>query len=331
MGWAKINLQKYVSEVKNNMQLSLPDEIIAKDLLLTLLLAEFEKEGGIFKQLVFKGGTLLSRNYLRYHRFSEDLDFVHKDSGRLREFTRKQRERKIKEFIDLFVPQLKKAADALGLDFSTERSNTRYCTILHGRAVYIFRIYYEKNRYIKIEINFVEKIFNPPIEISVKAITDFFDSKELLFILNLEINNFRILSYPLEEIILEKYRALLTRPSLKERDLFDLFLIPHSLQVKIEKAVEKIKSSSLIKRKLEPLVNSKLEKLKKEEFFQSEEAIADLAIINYDPESFETFKKKIKPILIEICERFLKQEKNERPQPASFTSPTKAGLKQGDS
>ena len=96
MGWKKINLNKYVAEVKKNMQLDISDEIIAKDLLLTLILAEFQKERGIFNQLIFKGGTLLSRNYLNYHRFSEDLDFVHKDSNILRKLTRNKRERKIK-------------------------------------------------------------------------------------------------------------------------------------------------------------------------------------------------------------------------------------------
>ena len=44
------------------------EEIIEKDLLLTLILAEFEKHKGIFNDLIFKGGTLLSRNYLKYHR-----------------------------------------------------------------------------------------------------------------------------------------------------------------------------------------------------------------------------------------------------------------------
>src|SRR3989338_8353717 len=95
MAFEKINLAKYTAEVKRNMKLEMPDEIIVKDLLLTLILAEFEKHAGIFKQLIFKGGTLLARNYLQYHRFSEDLDFVHKESNILRDLARKQRERGI--------------------------------------------------------------------------------------------------------------------------------------------------------------------------------------------------------------------------------------------
>lgn len=300
----QINLNKYIGEVKRNLQLEVSDDIIEKDLLLTFILAEFEKSG-LGKELIFKGGTLLSRNYLNYHRFSEDLDFVCTHANELRDLKRKTREKKIKQFIDSFVPELEKITNFLGLEFSRDRRNTRFCTILHGRTVYIFRIYYAKTRYIKIEINFVEKIMYPPQEVSVKAITDFFDSKELLFSLGLKIENFTVLSYLIEEIILEKYRCILTRNELKERDLFDLFLITDALKVNITQVVEKIKSSSLIKRNLKQNITDKLSLLQKNEFFKSDEKIEDLAIVKYNPEEFEQFKEKIKPKLIEICERFL--------------------------
>ncbi len=309
MGWKKINIRKYVAEVRKNLNLDISDEIIAKDLVLTLILAEFEREKGIFNDLIFKGGTLLSRNFLKYHRFSEDLDFVHKDSNKLRTLTRNQRERQIKKFIDIFTPALKKVSDVLDLDFNVDRSNRKYCTILSGRTVYIFRLYYNANNYVKVEINFIEKMFNKPKEVSVKAITDFFDSKELMFILGLNIDNFNVLSYPINEIILEKYRALLTRPSLKERDLFDLFLIKNSLDVDIDKVVEKIQSCSLIKKELRKLIIDNLEFLNNNEFFKSNENIDDLAIIKYDKVGYEKFKIKIKPILVDVCKVFVRLDK----------------------
>lgn len=308
MGWSKINIPKYVAEVKRGMGINIPDDIIEKDLLLTLILAEFEKEKGVFNELIFKGGTLLSRNYLNYHRFSEDLDFVYINSDELRVLTRNQRERRIKTFIDFFVPQLKKTADTLGLDFSTDRSNTKYCSILSGRAVYVFRVYYSSNNYIKIEINFVEKLFYKPIELSVKAITDFFDSKELFFALGIELKNFSVLSYSIDEIILEKYRALLTRPRLKERDLFDLFLIKNSLEADVENVIVKIKNASLIKKELDKIINHNLQLLKSHNFFDSDEIIEDLAIVKYDQKSFKLFKEKIQDVLIRVCESFYKQQ-----------------------
>lgn len=300
-----INLSRYIAEVKRNLNLIAADEIIEKDLLLTLILAEFEKRGA-GQELIFKGGTLLSRNYLQYHRFSEDLDFIHRNSSEWRELSRKQRKKKIKLFIAVFVLKLQEVAEALGLKFSTDKSDTKFCTILHGRAVYIFRIYYSEKSHLRIEINFVEKMINPPVEVSVKALTDFFDSRELLFTLGLSIKNFRVLSYPLEEIILEKYRAILTRKELKERDLFDLFLIKDSLKVDPIHIVEKIKNSSLIKRELGKIISNKLALLERGEFFKSEERIEDLAIVRYNPAELEVFKEKIRPILLEVCALFLR-------------------------
>ncbi len=300
-----INLSRYIAEVKRNLSLTVSDEIIEKDLLLTLILAEFQKKG-LGKELVFKGGTLLSRNFLQYHRFSEDLDFIHRDSHEWRELSRKQREKRIKQFIDDFVFRLHEVTEALGLTFSTDKSDTKFCTILHGRVMYIFRVYYAENSAIKIEINFVEKMTYPPKETSIKAITDFFDSQELLFTLGLKIENFKVLSYPLEEIILEKYRAILTRNELKERDLFDLFLIKNSLKADPGQIVEKIRNSSLIKRELGGMISDKLAHLEKGDFFRSEEKIEDLAIVRYNLSEFEAFKEKIKPILINVCTLFLR-------------------------
>lgn len=300
----KININKYTAEVKRNLSINASDEIIEKDLLLTLILAEFEKSG-IGNDLIFKGGTLLARNYLKYHRFSEDLDFVHKDSNKLNHLERSTREKRIKQFIDYFVPELKKVADILELKFSADRSDTKFCTILHGRTVYIFRLYYSENNFIKIEINFIENIIYPPKEISIKAITDFFDSKELMFILGLKIENFKVMSYTLEEIIIEKYRAILTRDKLKERDLFDLFLIKGSLNANVRKITEKIRNSSLIKRNLNKIIGDKLNLIENNKFFISDEKIEYLAIVEYDRSEFEEFKKRITPKLIEICRSFL--------------------------
>jgi predicted nucleotidyltransferase component of viral defense system len=303
----QINLGKYAAEIKKALQINASDEIIEKDLLLTLILAEFEKRK-LGKELVFKGGTLLSRNYLKYHRFSEDLDFVHKDSGKLRGLKRKAREREIKQFIDCFVQELKKLAGSLNMEFSTERNDTKFCTVLHGRAVYTFRLYYSRTRFIKIEINFVEKLVHAPKEVSIKAITDFFDSRELMFTLGLRIENFKVSSYSIEEIILEKYRAVLTRDELKERDLFDLFLIKNSLKAEPRQIVEKIRNSSLIKREVGKIISEKLSLLQRNEFFRSDEKMSDFAIIKYDRKDFDNFKEAIKPKLIDVCQKFLANE-----------------------
>jgi len=306
MGWQEINKSKYIEQLKKGFGLENNEDLLEKDLLLTLILAEFEKSD-LGKELIFKGGTLLSRNYLNYHRFSEDLDFVFKDSTSIRELTRNARERKVKTFLDSFVPKLKEVADILGLDFSTDRSNKKYCRMLSGRVVYTFKIYYSENKFIKVEINFIEKIHSTPESVSVKAITDFFDSKVMLFELGLSSKNFNVLSYSLKEITLEKYRAVLTRKNLQDRDLFDLFLINDSLNADVSEIVEKIKNSALIKKDLTNLMSEKLALLEKDRFFESDEKIEELAVAKYNPKEFEEFKQKIKSKLIEICNKFLEK------------------------
>jgi len=306
MGWQEINIGKYSAEVKKNLNIELSDEIVEKDLVLTLVLAEFEKRD-LGKELIFKGGTLLSRNYLKYHRFSEDLDFVFKDSSKLREMNRSAREKIIKNFIDTFCITLKSICDELGLDFNLDRSNKKYCRIIHPRLVYTFKIYYSEDKFIKVEINFIEKLFYETPEVSVKSITEFFDSKKLLEGLNLTYENFKVKSYSLEEINLEKYRAILTRKHFQERDLFDLFLIKDSLNADVNLILEKIKNSSLIKKDLTKLINEKLVLLQSDKFFESKEKVENLSIIEYNKAEFEEFKQKIKPKLIEICNKFLEK------------------------
>ena len=306
MGWQETNKSKYIEQLKKHFNLANSESILEKDLLLTLILAEFEKLD-LGKELIFKGGTLLSRNYLNYHRFSEDLDFVFKDSNSIRDLPRHARERKVKAFLDIFVPKLKEVADTLGLDFSTDRSNKKYCRMLSGKVVYTFKIYYSDINYIKVEINFIEKVHSAPEKVSVKAITDFFDSKTLLYELGLSYKNFNVLSYSLEEITLEKYRAILTRKYFQERDLFDLFLIKDSLNADMSLIIEKIKNSALIKKDLNNLINEKIVLLQDNRFFESKEKVEHFSIVKYNLKEFEEFKEKIKLKLIEICNKFLEK------------------------
>jgi hypothetical protein len=61
----------------------------------------------------------------------------------------------------------------------------------------------------------------------------------------------------------------------------------------------------LIKKQLKNIIELKLKELKEDRFFTSIEKISDLSIIKYDLEDFDKFKDKIKPILVEICKKFI--------------------------
>jgi len=47
--------------------------------------------------------------------------------------------------------------------------------------------------------------------------------------------------------------------------------------------------------------------LQENKFFESKEKVDTLSIVKYNPEEFEEFKEKIKPKLIEICNKFLEK------------------------
>jgi len=50
---SKINIEQYIYEIKRKMNLEVDDDILKKDLFLTLILAEFEKMN-LGKDLIFK-------------------------------------------------------------------------------------------------------------------------------------------------------------------------------------------------------------------------------------------------------------------------------------
>ena len=86
-----------------------------------------------------------------------------------------------------------------------------------------------------------------------------------------------------------------------------MFLIKDSLNADIKLIVEKIKNSSLIKKDLTNLINEKLVLLQNNKFFESKDKVERLSIVQYNPNEFEEFKEKIKPKLIEICNKFLEK------------------------
>ena len=59
-------------------------------------------------KLVFKGGTLLTKNFLKYHRISEDLDFTHIDCNYIRSLPNKsQVEKQIKDRVLSIIDEVK--------------------------------------------------------------------------------------------------------------------------------------------------------------------------------------------------------------------------------
>lgn len=84
--------------------------IVEKDYYLTIILNNIESF--LSDKLIFKGGTLLNKIHLNYHRLSEDLDFVYYATNGLQ--TRSQRSKAIapiREKMDNFLKLLHLKSD----------------------------------------------------------------------------------------------------------------------------------------------------------------------------------------------------------------------------
>jgi len=165
------NFKKYISYVKTKRKSNIEDQYIEKDYFISLFFSTWQKlksEGKVsnLDKLVFKGGTLLARNYLDYPRISEDIDFTYEKSNDLREINNEnKREKEIKKIIMPIIDDIKLICDDAKFDFETDRTNANYIKVMNSRAVYILTLYYDSlityEKYpIKIEINFLENIIH---------------------------------------------------------------------------------------------------------------------------------------------------------------------------
>ena len=309
----KTNFKKYISYIKDKKKSNIEDYYIEKDYFISLFLSIWQKledEGQVsnLNKLIFKGGTLLIRNFLNYPRISEDIDFTYEKCNNLRKIkSENKREKEIKKIVIQIIDDIKLICDTAKFDFESDRTNLRYIDVRNSRAVYILNIYYNslitgEEIPIKIELNFLEKIIHKPLESKINNIVD-----QDLFLKSIgyDLTNMRINTYPIDEIILEKYRAILTRAGLKERDVFDLFLINKG-QKDVFKTdnnliFEKIVSSFLISHVSKENLLKNCNLLSNSAFGVSADDISPLTLIEIDIREYEKFKNRLYNKLKDIC------------------------------
>ncbi len=305
--------RKYIAYVKEKRRSTIADYYIEKDYFLSLFLSTWHSlkktEKTIhLESLIFKGGTLLVRNYVQYPRISEDLDFTHEDSNELRSIENPNKcEQKIKKRILPILDEIKIICDTAGFDFNTNRKNTRYVMVRNSRAVYVLHFYYNsfitnEEIPIKIEINFLENIMHKCIESRINTIVD---KDTFLKSIGYDLENVTMKIYPLEEIILEKYRAILTRAAVKERDILDLFLIYQRgndvFNVDTNLILKKIQSGVLIAPDLKKNLEKNCQLFNNESFVESNDDISRFTLIDIDNTQYDKFKSHLHEKLKTIC------------------------------
>lgn len=212
-------------------QTGFPLRLLEKDYCITIILSKINE---LSRDLVFKGGTCLSKIYYSYYRLSEDLDFTLKlpvkDATRT---IRRNAIKPIKESIKFFLKNFDMSIE--GLDKAGHNESTQYICYLDYDSVVL-----NKKESIKLEIGLR---FNPLLSVSKHKVNHKFlhpFTKEPLF----DAGSVTCLS--LKELVAEKLRAAATRDVIAARDFYDLdYLLKAGFDFKNKELL------SLFKKKLE--------------------------------------------------------------------------------
>jgi len=187
-------------------------ETIEKDYYLTIILNNIESH--LSDKIVFKGGTLLNKAHLNYHRLSEDLDFTYD----VPLATRRERSKAItpiREKMPDFLKVLQLTSDnpkGEGFNNSTQ---------------YIFKVKYPsiimaRDENIKIEISLRQPPLDKPVHNVIKHFyQDPFTGEDLF-------PSGKVLSLSLNEAVAEKLKAAISRKDVAIRDYYDLCHIAES-------------------------------------------------------------------------------------------------------
>ncbi len=281
-------------------------QLIEKDLYLQALLTKLSKSKYFSENFVFKGGTCLTKAYFGYYRFSEDLDFTWINQKGFEGKSENQIRKMLSKEINKIMEIIEKIAKELDLEFKPVKSDKHYVQLGGSNRFVTFKLWYtpateERKTFIKIQLNFVDKIFHKPKKHKLKAIGS--AQKEELEMEYPEysvytISNPTFYCYDLKEIAAEKIRALLTRRGFKARDIIDLYYLARegaTIPAVKKMAIEKTKFMFKYLKYADNLKNKKFE----EKFKLGEE---ERLMIEETSKGFEKFANKTLKELNELAE-----------------------------
>lgn len=282
--------------------------LIEKDLYLQGLLIELSRSEYFVENFAFKGGTCLTKAYFGYYRFSEDLDFTWINQKAFESKSENQIRKILSQEINKIMQILENASNTLGLDFKPIKSDKRYVQLGGSNRFATFKFWYkpataDKETFIKIQLNFVDKILHTSKKKKLNAIAGEY-KKDIEFLFptqsDLATQSPSFYCYGLKEMAAEKIRALLTRRGFKARDIIDLYMLGkegNTIKSVNEIAFEKIKFMLRYLKYAEHLKNKQFEQSFK---LGTEQAL----IVKQLGKDFERFAEKTLKELNELAEEF---------------------------
>lgn len=281
--------------------------LIEKDLYLQGLLLELAKSEYFVEHFVFKGGTCLTKAYFGYYRFSEDLDFTLIDKKHFEKKSKNQIRKMLSKDINKIMELFESVAKNLELDFKPEKHNKHYVQLGGSNRFATFKFWYkpsnspEKETFVKIQLNFVEKIIHAPKKHMLNAIaTEYKKDVEFLFPKHapMALQSSEFYCYDLKEIASEKIRALLTRRGFKARDIIDLYVLSkNGVTIKSVKAMA-IEKTKFMLRYLKYAEHLKQKRFEKDYELGEEQYL----LIKQPGKDFEEFAKNALKELDELAE-----------------------------
>jgi predicted nucleotidyltransferase component of viral defense system len=162
--------------------------------------------------------------------------------------------------------------------------------------------------FIKIQINFLEKIIFPiKARELIPLINEKSFSKEDMIYYGDFLTFYgkiNIQAYSIEEIVAEKVRSLLTRKAIKSRDAIDLLFISKKFNIDpqdlLKEAKEKLLFSIVAYEKYKDNLLVTKDKLQTMDFNYNE--VRQLVIKPFNKEDFDDFIIRLKPLLINLAE-----------------------------
>lgn len=205
-------------EIQNKArEVGVRDTQIEKDYVLSWILQGIANHKRLSRAMVFKGGTVLKKVYFEDYRFSEDLDFTLIDNDNSTEkifewFTEVFEYVREEANIPLEIIGHNKHEDG-GINFYIS-----YIGPLGGLGV---------NKKIKVDISRSEQLVFDPTERSV--FLGYSDQEE-----------HQLLCYPIEEILVEKLRAVMQR--MQARDFYDIWYLLEIHRMDVELYLNEFKA-----------------------------------------------------------------------------------------
>jgi predicted nucleotidyltransferase component of viral defense system len=215
-------------------ELGLNAQLVEKDYYASLILDYLYEDKKT--ELVFKGGTCLSKVYTEFYRLSEDLDFTISASPGTTRVERREKIKPVKNRV-AFMPE-KVSGLTVAKEFTGHHKSTQY--IAHAEYKSAIRDGGEKQN-IKIEIGMREELIEKARRVKAGTLlANPFTKKP-------EYEPISLFALSFIETYAEKFRAALTRKEPAIRDYYDIFYA-----VKREKL-------NITDKKLQNFVRKKLE------------------------------------------------------------------------